>query len=93
MKEYFCPTCGRYDRPTELSSGSWICRKCGTKNDTIDIKKTREQAILSIIKKIDDKFYGPNTEHDPDEKTVREMYAMAIAANISSILIGEYKEG
>ena len=53
-------------------------------------QKTREQAILDIIKKIDDKFYGPNTEHDPDEKTVREMYAMAIAANISSILVGEY---
>jgi hypothetical protein len=53
-------------------------------------QKTREQAILSIIKRIDDKFYGPNTEHDPDEKTVRELYAMAIAAEISSILIGEY---
>jgi len=53
-------------------------------------QKIREQRILSIIKRIDDKFYGSNTEHDPDEKTVREMYAMAIAANISSILVGEY---
>lgn len=55
-------------------------------------QKIREQAILNIIKRIDDKFYGPNTEHDPNERTVREMYAMAIASEISSILIGEYHD-
>ena len=67
-------------------------RRCGTFKRRINMQeqKIREQAILNIIRRIDEKFYGPNTEHDPDEKTVREMYAMAIAANISSILVGEY---
>jgi predicted RNA-binding Zn-ribbon protein involved in translation (DUF1610 family) len=90
MKAVICAWCGRYVRPVEIDSKSWICPKCGKENTIMQEQKTREQAILSIIRRIDDKFYGPNTEHDPDEKTVREMYAMAIAANISSILIGEY---
>jgi len=45
----------------------------------------REQAILNIIKKIDDKHYGENTDHDPEEKALREMYAMGIASEISTI--------
>ena len=51
----------------------------------MEAQKKREQAILNIIKRIDDKHYGENTEHDPEEKALREMYAMGIAAQISSI--------
>ncbi len=47
---------------------------------------SREQAILNIIKKIDDKHYGENTDHDPEENALREMYAMRIAAELSTII-------
>lgn len=52
------------------------------------IQELREKAILDIIKEIDDKHYGENTEHDSEEKTLREMYAMRIAAQLSTIMRG-----
>ena len=54
----------------------------------MEAQKKREQAILNIIKEIDDRHYGKDTEHDPEEKALREKYAMGIAAQLSTIMRG-----
>ncbi len=52
----------------------------------MEAQKKREQAILEIINNIDNRFYGENTGHDPEEKALREMYAIEIARELSEIM-------
>ncbi len=56
------------------------------RSNNMEAQKKREQAILNIIKRIDDKHYGENTGHDPEEKALREMYAIEIARELSEIM-------
>lgn len=58
------------------------------RSNKMEAQKKREQAILNIIKEIDDRHYGKDTEHDPEEKALREKYAMGIAAQLSTIMRG-----